>query len=153
MKIWLERIPEQGAHYEGCLSATELGFEGDRFCRVTGDLAYVVHAQRVSGELVVRGSFTAPLNLRCSRCSEFFSTTAVDSDFLRAYSVSGETDSIDITGDLREALLLQVPAYPVCAEECKGLCAQCGANLNGGPCRCVKEERPNQWSILDNLNL
>lgn len=153
MKIWVERIPEEGSQFEGEELPVELGLEPESFFRLGSPLHYALNAQRVSDELVVCGAISADLDLQCSRCAEFFSTTVTDSDFVRAYPVSGEVDFIDITDDFREALLLQVPAYPVCSGECKGLCAQCGANLNESSCRCVKGERPNQWSILDNLNL
>ena len=153
MKIMLARIPEEGSQYEGDEPASVLELEKDSFCQVAGDLHYDLNAQHVSGELVVRGTLAADFGLTCARCSEFFSTTVVDSDFLRAYSASEDTDYVDITEDMREDLLLHVPAFPVCGEECKGLCAQCGADLNKGTCDCVTGERPNPWSALDNLNL
>ena len=38
------------------------------------------------------------------------------------------------------ALLLEVPLVPLCDDDCKGLCPQCGANLNEGPCGCSRDE-------------
>jgi uncharacterized protein len=153
MKIWVARIPEEGSHYAGEDPASVLELDEDPFIKPAGDVQYELYAQHVSGELIVRGTLAINLDLKCTRCSEFFSTTVADSDFLRAYPASEETDSVDITADVREDLLLHIPGFPVCSDECKGLCAQCGADLNKGPCDCDAGDRPNPWSALDNLDL
>ena len=153
MKILVARIPEEGSHYEGTDPASILELEGDPLVRVGADLEYDLHAQRVSGELVVRGTLSVELDLRCTRCAEFFSTTLSVSDFLRAYSVPEEVDSVDLTADLREELLLRLPAFPVCDPTCKGLCAQCGADLNKTPCVCEKDDDIGPWDVLNGLDL
>lgn len=153
MKIMVERIPEEGSTYDGVESAMFLDMEADPFIEVKGDVRYSLYAQHVSGELIVRGTLSVDLGLQCTRCAEFFSTTVTDSDFLRAYPASKEVDSVDITPDMREDLLLHIPAFPVCNEKCKGLCAQCGADLNRGSCNCKTQDQPGLWSALDNLNL
>ena len=37
------------------------------------------------------------------------------------------------------AILVDVPLVPLCADDCKGICPQCGKNLNEGACACVAE--------------
>ena len=153
MKIMVARIPDEGSQCEGADPNSIMELDGDPFVEVAGDVRYELHTQCVSDELVVRGTLSVDLGLRCARCSEKFSTTVSDSGFLRAYPVSKDTDSVDITADMREDLLLHIPDFPVCSEGCKGLCAQCGANLNKGSCSCEAGERPNPWSALDHLDL
>ena len=153
MKIWVARIPEDGSHYDGEEPGSMMELGDDPFVKVVGDVRYALYAQHVSDELVVRGTLSVDVDLKCTRCTEFFSTTVTDSDFLRAYPASKEIDSVDITEDMREDVLLNIPDFPVCSEECKGLCAQCGADLNKGSCSCDNGERPNPWSALDNLDL
>ena len=153
MKILVARIPQEGSHYKGSDPGEILEITDDPFIRVEGDVCYDLFAQCVSEELVVRGSLSVELGLRCTRCTVFFSTTVSVSDFLRAYSASKDIDSVDITADMREDLLLHIPGFPVCSEGCKGLCAQCGADLNKDPCSCGTGERPNPWMALDNLDL
>jgi uncharacterized protein len=48
-------------------------------------------------------------------------------------------DDVDVGELVREALLLALPAYPLCKEDCAGLCPHCGADRNQGPCGCVEE--------------
>jgi uncharacterized protein len=153
MIIWIARIPAEGSHYEGSDPAEVMDLADDRFVRVAGDVRYSLYAQYVSSELVVRGELSVDIEAACTRCTEFFSTTVVDSDFLRAYPASEDVDFVDVSEDMREDLLLHFPAFPVCSEECKGLCPQCGANLSKGPCACEKGDRPNPWSALDGLQL
>lgn len=51
-------------------------------------------------------------------------------------------EHIDLVGPVVEQIHLGLPAYPHCSPECKGLCAQCGANLNKGTCICKAGSRP-----------
>ena len=153
MKILIARIPEEGSHYEGSELDSIFELENDPLINAFGAVEYTLYAQRVSDELVVRGTLVAEVEMRCARCSEFFSTTVSVSDFLRAYPAPEGTDSVDITEDLREEILLHVPGFAVCGEGCKGCCAQCGANLNDGSCECKRDDRSSPFSALDSLSL
>jgi uncharacterized protein len=41
---------------------------------------------------------------------------------------------IDLDEQLREAAILARPMAPLCRPDCRGLCSQCGADWNEGPC-------------------
>ena len=153
MNILVARIPEEGSDYEGTEPESIMNMEDDQFIRNPKGMHYELYAQRVSDELVVRGKLEAGMDLQCARCSEFFSTTVTVSDFLRAYPAPEGTDSVDITDDLREEILLHVTGFAVCGEECEGRCPSCGVDLNKGSCECEAEEGPDPWSELDGLNL
>ena len=108
----------------------------------------------------VEGAISAPAFLECARCLEPFSQT-LEGDFsiivrqlkrgetAPQYSENDEEgdsdslviipygeDSLDITEYVHDALLLAIPLKPICSEDCKGLCPQCGANLNQVDCGC-----------------
>jgi len=153
MKIWVQRLSEAGTVFEGEEPSERLELENDPFVRPSGPVRYRLRARRISGELLVRGSLSAEFDLQCSRCAEFYSTTVGDSDFLRAYSITEETDFVEIGADLREALLLRLPSFPVCRENCPGLCPKCGAPLEAGACGCERDDAPGSWSALDGLDL
>ena len=40
---------------------------------------------------------------------------------------------------MREQFYLALPMKPLCRESCRGLCPECGTNLNTGTCSCVRE--------------
>lgn len=67
-----------------------------------------------------------------------------------SYPVAPDATEIDVTPAVREELVLAAPRYALCREDCKGLCPQCGRDLNAGPCGCVPvvEER---WQPLKAL--
>jgi uncharacterized protein len=57
-----------------------------------------------------------------------------DDDLTTAYYSDGQLDIGDL---LREQFQLALPMKPLCSDACRGLCAQCGANLNRTECECA----------------
>jgi uncharacterized protein len=57
-------------------------------------------------------------------------------------------DHLELTPMLREQLILASPMHPLCSEECLGLCARCGKDLNEGPCRCGEEPTGSPFQVL-----
>jgi uncharacterized protein len=51
-------------------------------------------------------------------------------------------ERVDLEPVLREQFVLAVPFAPLCVETCKGLCPQCGIDLNTGTCACEKPIDP-----------
>ena len=51
----------------------------------------------------------------------------------------GQATEIDLRHHVWEELVLATPSKFLCSEDCKGLCTQCGKNLNEGSCACVPE--------------
>lgn len=55
-------------------------------------------------------------------------------DDLRSYLLG--QDEIDISSEIRDAVLLSIPMKVICDEDCQGICFKCKANLNIEQCRC-----------------
>ena len=119
-------------------------------------LAFTVHKDDDRFRLV--GALTTTLELRCSRCLEAF-TLPVNSAFDLRYLPEGtaapdadtddgeladddttatyyKDDEIDLGDLMREQIYLALPMKPLCRPDCKGLCPQCGTNLNSDTCQC-----------------
>jgi uncharacterized protein len=60
-------------------------------------------------------------------------------------------DTIDLQEILKEQLQLQVPFQPLCREECKGMCSNCGADLNVGRCACAKVTSTHPFAALRDM--
>jgi len=60
---------------------------------------------------------------------------------------------IDLSGPLREQILLAIPPSPVCDEACKGLCPQCGKDLNQGDCGCERTIIDPRWAALKDMKV
>lgn len=129
-------------------------------CRLTGPLRVTVQYLRSGDTLLFDGTLSGVLAGRCARCLDEFHWTLhrpFSCTLLPAAAAAGgrETelkpedlatsfysdDTVDMSALVREEVLLALPSLPVCRATCKGLCAQCGGNLNAAPCDC----RPG-WS-------
>lgn len=60
-------------------------------------------------------------------------------------------DQIDLNELLREQFYLELPMKPLCREDCKGLCPQCGTNRNTGTCTCTTEWEDPRLAALKGL--
>jgi uncharacterized protein len=59
---------------------------------------------------------------------------AITEDDLDLFGYDGEV--IDLEPLVREQFVLAVPYSPLCSEDCRGLCPQCGTNRNLSSCTC-----------------
>ncbi len=66
------------------------------------------------------------------------------------YVVPRRAAALDLSEAIREELLLAVPQFVECRDDCRGLCPQCGADLNGGSCGCQPVMDP-RWAALTKL--
>lgn len=94
-----------------------------------------------------RGRLFGPSQLICGRCLEK-TPSSLDKDFEFYYEIQGK-DSLDTTNDIREAVILEQPLSYICAETCRGLCPQCGINLNLKSCSCVKVSENSLSKLSD----
>ena len=62
-----------------------------------------------------------------------------------------EGDDVDISPLLDERLLLTLPTLPLCREDCRGLCGQCGHDLNLGACQCASQAGDPRLAVLRTL--
>ncbi len=108
------------------------------------------------GEYLWRGAFHGVLQTECRRClgelrtdldinvdAAIFSTDPEAADDPDSYPLLERASHIDIRDVAREELALAMPArLLLCREDCAGLCPNCGADLNAGPCGCSASAEP-----------
>ena len=148
--VYIEDIPQEGCHLEGQLAPEAVALEGDAFVSPAGPLKYALDVSLVSNEFLVHGELAAEMKMCCSRCSVFFPVSVREPSYNYDLELSETTESVDLTEDIREAIILAFPSYPVCRSDCKGLCPHCGANKNEGECQC-KPPADHRWAALDGL--
>jgi DUF177 domain-containing protein len=126
--------------------------------KVIGPLNGHVRMRRTNQGLLVDGWVELTVELTCNRCLKDFELPMhvnFEEQFYPTYDVvSGlplapfDEDEIfpidahhqvDLTEAIRQNLLLALPMVAVCQADCKGLCPQCGHDLNLGPCACEPE--------------
>ncbi len=64
-----------------------------------------------------------------------------------------DENDLDLRSWVRDALVLALPVRIICSEECRGLCAICGANLNEDPSHEHDREPDPRWAKLSELKL
>lgn len=132
--------------------------------------------QPVDGLFHVTGRIDTVVSLACSRClaaidiplnEDFFVIYTKDVSDMEPVGNEGEVelkaedvgvilfsgDEIDFREMIQEQLLLALPYRPLCGTACKGLCPQCGADLNNGACGCPREAVDSRFAVLKNLKL
>lgn len=133
---------------------------------VTPPLRLAAVVESVVDGLLVRGTLAGRLALRCARCLqplgrdvevdvvELFvdparATAEALTDLEPGYQVA--EDHIDLDALLRDELAPSAPYQPLCDDACRGLCAQCGADLNVTACGCGEDEIDPRWAALHRL--
>jgi uncharacterized protein len=132
-----------------------LADEGEPFRIVSPVMLSFDIDRQETGRYRLAGHLTGEIEQTCSRCLESF-TMPVATDFDLRYvprvenvgEGEQEVDEDDLTtafyedaqidlGQLiTEQIHLALPMKPLCSDACKGLCPQCGTNLNTGSCDC-----------------
>ena len=62
-------------------------------------------------------------------------------------------EEINLSPYIREQVLLALPMRPLCDDDCRGLCAGCGADLNYEPCRCVSSVSDPRMALFRTMKL
>jgi uncharacterized protein len=143
-----------------------LQFGGEQYEAAPADVPATLDVSRTTGNgWFLRLRFDAHLSGPCMRCLEDAGrgdAIAVDSrevdqpgaedDDLDSPYVEG--DEVDVHAWARDALVLELPTQIVCSEDCKGLCAVCGENLNLAAPDHAHEAAPDpRWAKLSELRL
>ena len=99
-------------------------------------------------EITVKGRIWGKRSVRCDRCLAE-TEQSFEEQFLESYSASNEI--IDIMSLVRQTLALTEDIQFLCKPDCKGLCAQCGKNLNDGKCDCLTDRTDPRLEVLKQL--
>src|SRR5579862_8572726 len=151
MKINVKRIPEDGESLVGSDPPSIMDLDEPE-THFKQDVDYNLHAQLQGNALLVTGKLSTPVSLRCSRCLNNFDLPLKVDQLVFHQELQGE-DFVDLTPQMREDIILELPQRALCSEDCKGLCPHCGKDLNKGPCRCRQSAGDLRWHALDDLNL
>lgn len=120
--------------------------------------------RNTAGVLVMSGSIKTCLHGVCDRCAAEFSREVEypiqavlveelaneENEDEWVFPLEGE--SADLQDIVRTVFVLNMDSKLLCKPDCKGLCCQCGKNLNDGPCSCQKEPDPRFAALRQLLN-
>jgi uncharacterized protein len=171
LSLSLAKIRTAHERFEKRYAPEAVAAEGDAFQVVAPvELAFDIHKDKDHFRLA--GSVKTTLQLPCSRCLEPF-TWPVDATFDLRYQPRSantgegereveeddlstafyENDEIDLGQLMREQFYLSLPMKPLCQDDCRGLCSQCGTNLNRSSCDCPRAWEDPRLAVLKSLKV
>jgi uncharacterized protein len=105
-------------------------------------------------EYLWRATIEARVAGECRRClNPVEQDVSIDADVLfsadpdaaddpSVYALDASATALELGQAVREELALAVSPFPLCRDDCAGLCPGCGADLNAGPCGCTASAEP-----------
>ena len=152
----------EGRRFETEIRVDPLELGGQTYAARPSVVASVLDVSRTTSGWSLRLRFRVALEGPCVRCLED-AAQAMEIDAREIDQPGGgeELSSPYISGDelrlgdwARDALALALPAKIVCADDCLGLCAVCGENLNRADPGHAHERAPDpRWAKLGELHL
>lgn len=133
------------------IAVEEKGFyDGSEYIKLLEPLKFSGTLSKEKDILLLKGRVNTLLELTCSRCLSEFSR-AVNIDITERFTnnegkskddevIFIDSNIIDITEIIENNIILILPIKRLCKENCKGLCQQCGTNLNDSKCQCKSDD-------------
>lgn len=176
MKISIDEIPQTPKEIAFSESVEELNnIYSQSSVREFGfpaSLEVELRYYRAGADLLFEGRISGVLRGVCGRCAEEYvfsldqpfefvlipdpakaerKAEELHRDDLGLSYYSG--DEIDLAPLIAEQVILALPTKPLCAENCRGLCASCGANLNRESCSCVAPTEDPRMAVFRTLKV
>ncbi len=145
----------------GAVVPFEFELSAERFCeedfldngKFSGEIKIVGEVVNGEKNLKIRGQIFCQKEFTCDRCLSEAKENQVhefDEELDRAEVVD---NCVDITEIVRDILIASQPIQNLCKIDCKGLCPNCGKNLNEGNCGCDRFIPDPRLAILQNLDV
>ena len=130
----------------------------------------MVKFTKTDHKILVTGRLRVVLELECRRCLERFAKpieVSVEEEFQPRVDIRtslplpeeesdpalivDERNILDLSEVVRQSLLLTADEHVSCSELCKGLCPECGENLNVAQCSCAGQKTDLRWAALEHV--
>ena len=162
MKIRLNSLKEGKQTIKEILSAQDLHIQDESLSQ---PIEAILSIDKGSSEIKIDGTVNTTGNFFCDRCLINFKKEIESALHLILSQINIEDDAkaenfihinsndavVDISDQMRDTLLLNLPMKQICSDRCKGLCPQCGVNLNHEECKCSHEKIDPRWEALKKL--
>ncbi len=166
MQIAIEHLAE-GLHQIHVEDTPSADFLPDEDCRFASPVKVEGTLTVSENSLVLQAGITVDMTFACGRCLKDV-VESISGEIATYYEKTGraipdgeeltEADDVEIldygakTIDLRhriaELVNLNLPMKPLCSEDCRGLCPECGRNLNESACSCgTRQVDPRLYTL------
>jgi len=135
LKIKIKDIPSSGLTESLQVAARDLALEDTGDIHFNDPVKVDFNLEKVSDMVLADVKVTAKFSTICGRCLEEVQQELKE-DLELNFSINPRDEFIDLTEDIRQEMVLDMPVRVLCKQDCKGLCVHCGANLNTEKCQC-----------------
>ncbi|MEK7395401.1 MAG: DUF177 domain-containing protein [Candidatus Poribacteria bacterium] len=157
LRLMLDEIQEGASSLDIECSPEDIDLEYDGVV-FTNKVSIKLNIFRQISNVYIKAIISTDVEMECGRCLEpvliklnavsevqysplpRLARDKIDDIGIGYYS----EEYIDISGEIGESLLLELPMTVLCYDDCKGLCLSCGKNLNSGACNCPKPDDSNE---------
>ncbi|MBW2428657.1 MAG: DUF177 domain-containing protein [Deltaproteobacteria bacterium] len=145
-------------------------------CEFVAPIKTALKASRIGDMIELTGEINTVLRLPCGRCLKEYETPlksrfeltyvrripgACEDEEQEEVEISAaemgliyfQGEEINLQNGIQEQVILAFPIKALCRENCKGLCASCGNDLNEGDCSCDRQAPTSKFAALKNLKL
>lgn len=143
--------------FEGELAYQDISWQGELLS--TNGPLHIKGSIANSGQvLVLTAAVSGSINLQCGSCTKIYEQSldfSFDAELKKAEDEEDpdyflyQGEEVDLRDIVLEFLLLELPLRRRCSEECKGLCPECGTNLNDQTCECSNSEEKDPDDAID----
>ena len=142
-------------------------YELDNSKFVDKTISCKVSSESTANGYHVYGNIDADLLESCDRCLCSFNSTKnielniilsnneklINDNNIDVIQFLDSEDFVDISSVIHDLILLEIPIKKLCSNNCKGLCSNCGINLNKFKCKCKFAENDNRWDELKKIKI
>ena len=143
---------------DGFVTLSDTDFLGETY-RFNAPVKVKGHISNNGKSLILKALCTGQMDTQCARCMKDITVPVefeIDENLVRKGDEVSEDDDvivfedtgIDIDDIAANSFLMNIEGKYLCQEDCKGLCPQCGADLNKGECGCQEKAVDPRWSAL-----
>jgi uncharacterized protein len=145
-------------------------------CKFLAPIKTALRAIRIEDMIDVQGDLNTLVRLPCGRCLKEYETPlksrfeltyvhrlpcTQEDEISEEVEISAaemgliyfEGENINLQDGIQEQVIMALPVRPLCNENCKGLCANCGHDLNEGDCGCNRQSADSRFAALKGLKL
>jgi uncharacterized protein len=158
LTVNLRHLEKHAVQLQGQIPAEELDIDTkDEVLQVTKPLEYHIQVELLEGGLLAQGTLRMPLQCECVRCLKSFEEMLEIPDWHLHVPLQGDEaasidgDCVDLTGFVREDILLEFPQHPLCDADCRGLPKAKTGKLSNASDPGSSAQESSAWAELNKL--
>ena len=134
MKILVRQLGPEGVDLQESFAVDRIEMAQTDVLRFLQPFEIKAKVIRAEDEIVAKITSTSRFASFCSRCLEELEQDW-SARFTLTFSTKEYPEFVEMDEEIRQELILNLPVRVLCREDCKGLCIDCGANLNKQACQ------------------